>query len=107
MEKIIVDGILSKIVSELTHLREELKELKLYYCKENQAEVPIKLREAAEIFKIAISTLRKHISEGKIPYYKAGRNIMLMRSDVQDWILSDNKMEDGNNQMGDILRRRR
>jgi len=46
----------------------------------------IKYEEAAGLLGIAQITLRKWVSQDKVPYYKLGRCVRFRRSELQEWL---------------------
>jgi PTS system nitrogen regulatory IIA component len=48
----------------------------------------LKLKDVAELLNVSEGTVRKWVSEGKIPYYKLNQQYRFSRSEVENWVLS-------------------
>ena len=46
----------------------------------------VNLKDIAEHLSISQDTVRTWIKEGKLPYYKAGRNYKFKISEVDEWV---------------------
>jgi len=48
--------------------------------------------EAAEFLHLSVVTLRRWVSEGKIPYYKPVRRVFFIPQDIMEWV-KESKVE--------------
>lgn len=48
----------------------------------------LKLKDVAELLNVSETTVRKWVSEGKIPYYRLNQQVRFSRSEVENWVLS-------------------
>jgi excisionase family DNA binding protein len=56
----------------------------------------ITIREASEVTKFAVATLRKYVLKRQIPYYKVMGAIRFRKSELDKWVASGgNRMADG------------
>lgn len=47
----------------------------------------LKIKDVAELLNISESTVRKWLSEGKIPAYRLNRQYRFNRSEIEDWVM--------------------
>ncbi len=48
----------------------------------------LKLTEVAELLNVSEATVRRWVSDGKIPYYRLSSQLLFSRSEVENWVLS-------------------
>lgn len=48
----------------------------------------LKLKDVAELLNISEATVRRWISDGKIPYYRLNHQFRFNRSEIENWVLS-------------------
>lgn len=48
----------------------------------------LRLKDVAELLNVSESTLKRWISESKIPYYKLNHQYRFSRSEIENWVLS-------------------
>jgi PTS system nitrogen regulatory IIA component len=48
----------------------------------------LKLRDVAELLNVSEATVRRWISNGKIPYYRLSHQFRFSRSEIENWVLS-------------------
>lgn len=48
----------------------------------------LKLRDVAELLDVSENTIRRWISDGKIPYYRLNHQLRFNRSEIENWVLS-------------------
>lgn len=48
----------------------------------------LKLKDVAELLNVSETTIRRWVSDGKIPYYRLDQQIRFSRSEVENWVLS-------------------
>lgn len=71
--------------SEVTHCTDIFSSLKTESCEW------LSTREAAEHLRICEYTLRNIVSMGKIPYYKFGRRLRFLKSELNQYLLMNRK----------------
>ena len=54
----------------------------------------LKLKDVAELLNVSENTIRRWISDGKIPYYRLNNQLRFSRSEIENWVLSS-KQEGG------------
>jgi excisionase family DNA binding protein len=53
-----------------------------------EQQIGLSVDDAAQLTTLSTKTIRRAISRGDLPAYKAGTRIVLKREDVQDWLFS-------------------
>jgi PTS system nitrogen regulatory IIA component len=48
----------------------------------------LKLKDVAELLNVSETTIRRWISEGKIPYYRLHHQFRFSRNEIENWVLS-------------------
>ncbi|HEX2582889.1 MAG TPA: PTS sugar transporter subunit IIA [Chlamydiales bacterium] len=48
----------------------------------------LKLKDVAELLNVSEATIRRWISDGKIPYYRLSQQYRFSRSEIENWVLS-------------------
>jgi PTS system nitrogen regulatory IIA component len=48
----------------------------------------LKLKDVAELLNVSETTVRRWVSDGKIPYYRLNQQVRFSRSEVENWVLS-------------------
>ncbi|MBI3508112.1 MAG: PTS sugar transporter subunit IIA [Chlamydiia bacterium] len=48
----------------------------------------LKLKDVAELLNVSEATVRRWISDGKIPYYRLNQQLRFNRSEIESWLLS-------------------
>jgi PTS system nitrogen regulatory IIA component len=48
----------------------------------------LKLRDVAELLNVSETTIKRWVSDGKIPYYRLHSQYRFSRSEIEDWVLS-------------------
>ncbi len=48
----------------------------------------LKLKDVAELLNVSEATIRRWVSESKIPYYKLNNQYRFSRSEIENWVLS-------------------
>jgi nitrogen PTS system EIIA component len=48
----------------------------------------LKLKDVAELLNVSESTIRRWISNGKMPYYRLSHQLRFSRSEIENWVLS-------------------
>jgi PTS system nitrogen regulatory IIA component len=48
----------------------------------------LKLKDVAELLNVSEATVRRWISDGKIPYYRLSQQYRFSRSEIENWVLS-------------------
>lgn len=48
----------------------------------------LKLKDVAELLNVSESTIKRWISDGKIPYYRLNQQFRFSRSEIENWVLS-------------------
>jgi PTS system nitrogen regulatory IIA component len=48
----------------------------------------LKLKDVAELLDVSENTIRRWISDGKIPYYRLNNQLRFSRSEIENWVLS-------------------
>ena len=48
----------------------------------------LKLKDVAELLNVSEATIRRWISDGKIPYYRLNQQFRFSRSEIENWVLS-------------------
>ena len=48
----------------------------------------LKLKDVAELLNVSETTIRRWVSDGKIPYYKLNQQFRFSRSEIENWVLS-------------------
>jgi PTS system nitrogen regulatory IIA component len=48
----------------------------------------LKLKDVAELLNVSEATIRRWISDGKIPYYRLSHQYRFSRSEIENWVLS-------------------
>lgn len=54
----------------------------------------LKLKDVAELLNVSEATVRRWISDGKIPYYRLNQQVRFSRNEIENWVLSS-KQEGG------------
>lgn len=55
----------------------------------------LKLRDVADLLNVSENTVRRWVSEGKIPYYRLSNQFRFSRSEIEDWLLTWQPSEEG------------
>ena len=48
----------------------------------------LKLKDVAELLNVSEPTIRRWISDGKIPYYRLDNQLRFSRNEIESWLLS-------------------
>lgn len=48
----------------------------------------LKLKDVAELLNVSETTIRRWVSDGKIPYYRLSQQYRFSRSEIENWVLS-------------------
>jgi PTS system nitrogen regulatory IIA component len=51
----------------------------------------LKLKDVAELLNVSETTIRRWISDSKIPYYRLNQQFRFSRSEIENWVLSCNQ----------------
>lgn len=51
----------------------------------------LKLKDVAELLHVSETTIRRWISDSKIPYYRLNQQLRFSRSEIENWVLSCNR----------------
>lgn len=54
----------------------------------------LKIKDVADLFNVAESTVRKWILDGKIPSYRIHQQHYFSRTEIENWVISQNKCEE-------------
>lgn len=54
----------------------------------------LKLKDVAELLNVSEATVRRWISDGKIPYYRLNQQVRFSRSEIENWVLSSKQEGD-------------
>lgn len=46
----------------------------------------VTIQQAAQILQLSVSRVRTLVQEGRVPYYKPGRNLMFRPSELHQWL---------------------
>jgi hypothetical protein len=76
---------LAYLVDEVANLKTLLQ---IQVTSEPEKEKPIGVCQAAKFVDKAVQTLYGLCSAGKIPYYKKGKQLYFLKSELEAWILS-------------------
>jgi len=55
----------------------------------------LKLKDVAELLNVSEATVRRWVSDGKIPYYRLNQQYRFSRSEVENWVLSCKQGKEG------------
>lgn len=55
----------------------------------------LKLKDVAELLDVSEETIRRWVSDGKIPYYRLSQQFRFNRSEIENWVLSCKQGKEG------------
>lgn len=85
---------LEKSLEAIVKLTEEVSELKRLLIEKQeqpQAEQFLTLKEAAEILRLAVSTVYSKVHRGELPVMKRGNRLYFLRTELMDYIKQGRK----------------
>ncbi len=54
----------------------------------------LKLKDVTELLNVSETTVKRWISDGKIPYYRLNNQYRFSRSEIENWVLNWKQEED-------------
>lgn len=54
----------------------------------------LKLKDVAELLNVSETTVRRWVSDGKIPYYRLNNQFLFSRDEIENWVLSCKQNKD-------------
>lgn len=70
-------------------LKDVIRELIDEIQTEEQCDEVLKIKEAADLLKVSVPTVRSLIERGDIPHFKRGQVIRFRRTDILEWMSND------------------